>query len=145
MTGVVTKIVWKTEYACPGNQGGGLSFGWLFFTAFTVSAVVYVGGGVAYNHKSRGMDLDLEALYQIPGHEGWRLLPGLLTDGVYFFRVHAATWHTNLEFLAPSGAPPAPDYDPVADSPAPTGGKAKKKKKGKKAAAEEEEEEDAWM
>ena len=50
---------------------------------FFLGAALYAGGGLAYNHKQRGMPLEPASL---PHVEFWREVRALTTDGIVFFR-----------------------------------------------------------
>jgi hypothetical protein len=61
------------------------SFGLSFIIVFTVCSTVYVGGGIAYNHKVKGERLVAENLRQLLPHvEHWQALGGLVSDGMSF-------------------------------------------------------------
>ena len=63
----------------------------------------------------------------LPGNEYWRMLPSLVIDGTYFFRMElSGAYPEHFGFLAPGERP---GYDGVA------GGKAASKKKKPAAAA----------
>ena len=66
------------------------SFGWNFIIFFAVCSTVYVGGGIAYNHKVKGERLAYENARQLFPHvEHWQALAGLVGDGISFSK---ASW-----------------------------------------------------
>jgi hypothetical protein len=60
---------------------GGLSGGWIFTIIVLCSAVVYVGGGYAYNNQQKGKS----GMDAVPHLEFWQDLPALVKDGTTFF------------------------------------------------------------
>jgi hypothetical protein len=61
------------------------SFGWSFSIVFAVCSTVYIGGGIAYNHKVKGERLAAENVRQLLPHvEHWKGLAGLVSDGMSF-------------------------------------------------------------
>ena len=61
------------------------SFGWNFIVILAVCSTVYVGGGIAYNHKVKGETLAYENARQLLPHmEYWQALGGLVSDGMSF-------------------------------------------------------------
>eukprot|EP00035_Acanthoeca_spectabilis_P021266 m.437246 g.437246 ORF g.437246 m.437246 type:complete len:272 (+) comp18087_c0_seq1:91-906(+) len=83
------KIILRTNQMCvqapPGGQNGGVSeeeedIGMILCVVFFVAVFVYIGGGMAYNIKVKGMD-KYEA---VPNKEFWQSMPGLISDGFEF-------------------------------------------------------------
>ena len=87
----------KCDMPCGGNPaekcGGGCAltvyeiecgsdWGWTFLLMLLVGSVLYVSGGVAYNHKALGKPIDIEAL---PNRNFWITAYGLVVDGGVFF------------------------------------------------------------
>ena len=71
--------MWKLE--C------GSDWGWFFLLFLSLGAAGYVGGFVAYNHKSRGMPLDKAAL---PHPAFWSEVKALVEDGAAFAKARAS-------------------------------------------------------
>ena len=71
--------MWKLE--C------GSDWGWFFLLFLSLGAAGYVGGFVAYNHKSRGMPLDKAAL---PHPAFWGEVKALVEDGAAFAKARAS-------------------------------------------------------
>ena len=71
--------MWKLE--C------GSDWGWFFLLFLSLGAAGYVGGFVAYNHKSRGMPLDKAAL---PHPAFWGEVKALVEDGAAFVKARAS-------------------------------------------------------
>lgn len=69
------KVKVKSSRACPP---GADNWGDTFLMGFIGAAVVYLGGGVFYNHKQKG----LRGMDAIPNIEFWQSLPGLVSDGI---------------------------------------------------------------
>jgi len=63
-----------------GGGGGGLDGGWIFLIIVLCLAVVYVGGGMAWNYKRN----ELRGTEMIPNRDMWTSLPGLVKDGCIF-------------------------------------------------------------
>jgi len=63
-----------------GGGGGGLDGGWIFLIVVLCLAVVYVGGGMAWNYKRN----ELRGTEMIPNRGMWTSLPGLVKDGCIF-------------------------------------------------------------
>ena len=59
----------------------GSNWGLPIILILLISAILYVGGGVTYNHKTKGTPLGKEAL---PNQEFWISLSALVVDGVIF-------------------------------------------------------------
>jgi hypothetical protein len=75
-------VIWPTKYACPnGSFGPGLTGGWKFILVVAFLAAFYVGGGIGFNVMRLKLDPGFDAH---PHIHYWRMLPGLVTDGVSF-------------------------------------------------------------
>lgn len=87
----------KCDMPCGGNPsekcGGGCAltvyeidcgsnWGWGFLVTLLVGSVLYVSGGVAYNHKALGQPIGVDAL---PHRSFWGAAHGLVVDGGVFF------------------------------------------------------------
>ncbi|EFA75130.1 hypothetical protein PPL_11204 [Heterostelium album PN500] len=83
-------IYCSSKYACPGaaapstgsGGGKGIGGGWIFIIVLVVCTVLYLAGGVTYNHKIRG----LTGKEMIPNYAFWSDFPGLLKDGIFFIK-----------------------------------------------------------
>ena len=77
--GAIFSVDWDTNYACEGGaaQGGseGDGWGWDFLLATAAIAVVYFGGGLYYNMKTKG----LAGVQALPNLDFWRTIPGLVS------------------------------------------------------------------
>jgi len=76
-------ITIASAHACP-QLPQPLSWGWLFIIVSGVTALMYFGGGTAYNVRVRGE----EGLDVIPQWQYWQQLPGLVKDGLSFSWTH---------------------------------------------------------
>lgn len=65
------------------DTGGDDDWGWSFILILLLVVALYAGGGLAYNHKQRGMPLEAASL---PHVEFWKEVRALTTDGIVFFR-----------------------------------------------------------
>lgn len=113
----------KCDMPCGGNPaekcGGGCAltvyeidcgsnWGWTLLLTLCVGSVLYVGGGVAYNHKTLGQPLGVDAL---PHRSFWTAAHGLVVDGTVFFMENA-----KREIAKQRGV----DYQPLPDTSVPT-------------------------
>lgn len=77
-------VEWRTFVVCPANQGFGLSLGAAILIFLSVGGGVYICGGVGYNHSKGHSGVD----NLVPQYDLWSQIPGLMSDGLYFTRVH---------------------------------------------------------
>jgi hypothetical protein len=95
----IVTLTWYTDAVCLASGGNG----WLIVILMSVAAGIYVGGGIGYV-KRQNPDAAI-ALDTHPHIELWRQVPGLVSDGIYFSRVTAASNVGFLGFLAPKDQP----------------------------------------
>jgi len=88
------KVEVHTSLACPPSDE---DWGWTFITISLVVVLVYVGGGMAWNIKQRG----LQGTEAIPNIELWHQVPGLVKDGCVFTK----TWVMEKYATASSSRP----------------------------------------
>jgi len=76
-----------TCYSCPnGCSGAGLSQGTAFIILFTFISLVYITVGCWYNHRTYESPYGVESF---PHLEYWKMVPGLVMDGIKFSSKHA--------------------------------------------------------
>ncbi|KAL6069935.1 Autophagy-related protein 27 [Balamuthia mandrillaris] len=91
-------LIFTSKYACAVGSGGGgssstssdsgLSGGWIFIITLSSIALVYFVGGVLFQKfykKEKGLAL-------LPNVEFWKMLPGLVKDGIYFSLNKVKQW-----------------------------------------------------
>lgn len=86
----------------------GSNWGWGFILMLTVCAVVYVGGGLGYAHKVKGLPLSVMVL---PHREFWIAGYGLVCDGAMFTRARVQ----RLRGGEPSTEPQNPPYESLGE------------------------------
>ena len=124
----------KTDPALCGyvDTSGDDDWGWSFIWMMMLGTGLYAGGGLAYNHKQRGMPLEAGSL---PHADFWMEVRALAMDGVVFAR---AAVEEAREGRAEG------EYEPLSD-PQPAGARPPPRKKLEAVAEEEEEEEgEGW-
>lgn len=83
----------------------GSDWGWALMITLLVGSVLYVSGGVAYNHKTLGQPIGVDAL---PHRSFWGAAHGLVVDGGVFF-----VENVKREIAKQRGV----DYQPLPDTP----------------------------
>jgi hypothetical protein len=100
-------IDWNTHFSCRSARGhpfnsAGLSFGWTFIILFSVSGVLYVGGGYGYDYQQKKGDPSAAPPVH-PHTELWKKLPPLVSEGWFFTRLSLSERFEFLRFLDPVG------------------------------------------
>jgi len=76
-----------TCYSCPnGCNGSGMSQGSTLIILFIVISLVYISLGCWYNHRTYESPYGVESF---PHLEYWKMVPGLVADGIKFSSQHA--------------------------------------------------------
>jgi len=79
-------FVIAASHACPTSPPGdvlgtGLTWGWFFITALSITMSLYCGVGMVWKYKKLGVT----GIETVPNIEFWRDLPGLIKDGIAYF------------------------------------------------------------